>query len=253
MGQRIKGIVRYDGTDFAGWQVQPEVRTVQAALEEKLAIVAGQPVRIIGSGRTDAGVHALGQVISFDWPVDVPLDRLRRSLCQMLSPEIRVESLEPAADDFHATYSAKSKRYAYALCQARDPDPFAARYSWCIPYDIDRAWVHTLAQRLVGTHDFAGFCASGSHVETTVRTIHAIHVLDGPVVGPLNSREHFRLEFEGNGFLYKMVRNLTGTLIDIARGQLPESTLDERLHAPMPYMGFTAPAEGLFLVEVKYS
>ncbi len=249
---RVKGIVRYDGTDFAGWQIQPAGRTVQGVLEEKLALIAGQPVRIIASGRTDAGVHALGQVISFDWSADVPLERVRRSLCQMLSPAVRVESLEPAADDFHATYSATSKRYAYAVCQARDPDPFAARYAWCIPWDFDRAYVHALAQRFVGEHDFAGFCASGSQVETTVRTLFSVNVIDGPVVGPTDARDHWRIEYTGDGFLYKMVRNLTGTLIDVARGQIPESAIEERLHAPMPFMGFTAPAQGLFLVEVKY-
>jgi tRNA pseudouridine38-40 synthase len=252
MSQRIKGIVRYDGTDYAGWQVQPGVPTIQGVMEEKLALIAGQPVRIMSAGRTDAGVHALGQVVSFDWTSDVPLDRLRRSLCQMLSPSIRIENLERAADDFHATYSAKSKRYAYVLCQARDPDPFAARYTWCVPREIDRRQVHELAQRVVGTHDFAGFCASGSLVETTVRTISSVKVLDGPVVGPNDYHDLWRIEFDGNGFLYKMVRNLTGTLIDIARGQLPESTIDERLHAPMPYLGYTAPAQGLFLLDVKY-
>ena len=252
MGQRVKGVVRYDGTGFAGWQVQPGARTVQAVIEEKLALIAGAPVRIAASGRTDSGVHALGQVISFDWAADVPLERVRRSLSQMLSPEVRVERLKPAADDFHATYSAVAKTYAYCISEARDADPFLDRYVWSVPWEIDRELVRGLLSRIVGEHDFAGFCSSGSSVETTVRTIHAAEVVDGPVVGPVDAVDTWHIRYTGNGFLYKMVRNLTGTIIDIARGHLAESALDERLNAPMPYAGFSAPAKGLFLVEVQY-
>lgn len=254
MGQRVKGIVRYDGTEFAGWQVQPGKRTVQGVLEEKLSLIAGgAPVRIMSAGRTDAGVHALAQAISFDWAADVPLGRVRRSVSQMLGPEIRVESLEPAPDDFHATYSAVAKTYAYALNPSQDTDPFLDRYCWSPQWPVDRDRVRELAQRFVGRHDFGGFCSSGAQVETTVRTIHAIDVMDGPVVGPADARDAWHIRYTGDGFLYKMVRNLTGTLIDVARGRLPESTIEERLRAPMPYLGHTAPAKGLFLVEVRYS
>jgi tRNA pseudouridine38-40 synthase len=183
---------------------------------------------------------------------------------------------------------------------AHEPDPFTARYAWTVKWNIDRARVRDLAQRVVGEHDFAGFCSAGASAETTVRTIHSVEVSYSPVVGPCvdlllpaatkapsviagsaqrdepisstesrwsapisplrasgsalpaSCSECFRIEFTGNGFLYKMVRNLVGTIIDIARGQLPESALDERLHAPMPYAGFTAPARGLFLVRVDY-
>jgi tRNA pseudouridine38-40 synthase len=253
MGQRIRGIIRYDGTNFAGWQVQPNQRTVQGALEEALGRIAGEPIRVISAGRTDAGTHALGQVFSCDWSADVPLDQLRRRLSQMLVPDARIESIEPAPDDFHATWHAKSKRYAYVVNLAREPDPFAVRYSWCIfRDDLDRAHVNELALRLTGKHDFAGFCSNGAQVDDTVRTLISATIADGPVVGPAGAQEYLRLEFEGDGFLYKMVRNLTGTIIEIALGKLPESTLDERLHGPGPYLGYSAPARGLFLMEVKY-
>lgn len=252
MAQRVKAVVRYDGTDFAGWQVQPGQRTVQGVLEEALQTVAGEPVRVIGAGRTDAGVHALAQVFHCDWPGETPLDKLRRSLSQMLGPELRVESMEAGPDDFHAIASAASKHYAYVVCQSSEPDPFMARYAWTINHDVDRARVRELLQRVVGLHDFAGFCSSGSSVETTTRTIFSADVLDGPAAGPMDARDTWRIVFHGDGFLYKMVRNIVGTVIDIARGHLPESALDERLHAPMPYHGFTAPAKGLFLVEVEY-
>ncbi len=245
--------MRYDGTDFAGWQVQPGLRTVQGALEEKLTLIAGgAPIRVIGAGRTDSGVHALGQVFCCDWPSEVPLDELRRRLSQMLVPEIRIESIEPAADDFHATWHAKSKRYAYSICHGREPDPFTERYSWRVMPDVDRARVRELAQRVVGTHDFGGFCSKGVQIDDTERTIHTAEVFDGPVVGPIDSRDHWRIEFEGDGFLYKMVRNMVGTFVDIARGRIPESVIEEILQMPTPYLGFTAPAKGLFLVEVKY-
>jgi len=253
MGQRIKAVVRYDGTDFAGWQVQPETRTVQGAIEEKLALIAGGPVRICSAGRTDSGVHALAQVFHCDWPVAVPLEDLRRRLSQMLVPEIRIESIEAVAEDFHAQWHAKSKRYAYSICQGREPDPFTRRYTWRILPDVNRARVREIAQRVVGTHDFGGFCSKGVDIEDTVRTIHSVEILEGPVVGPRDARDHWRIEFEGDGFLYKMVRNLVGTFVEIAREKIPDSTIEEILRTPKYYTGFTAPACGLFLVDVSYS
>ena len=252
MEQTIKAVVRYDGTDFSGWQVQPGHRTVQGAIEEALERMAGQPVRIAGAGRTDAGVHALGQVFSCTWPGPKRPGELRRSLSQLLGPEIRINSIDVVPDNFHAQRSATSKRYVYVISQAKEPDPFLERYAWTVPLDIDAQHVHDLAQRVVGEHDFAGFCSSGSSVETTVRTVYSVETQEGAVVGPVDAENVWRIEFHGNGFLYKMVRNMVGTLIDIARGQTPETQLEERLNAPTPYHGFTAPAKGLFLTGVEY-
>lgn len=252
MEQTIKAVVRYDGAGFAGWQVQPEQRTVQGVIETALETMAGRPVRIMGAGRTDAGVHALGQVFSCRWPGPKSPDELRRSLSKMLGPEIRVESVEAMPDDFHALRSARSKRYAYAIAQAAEPDPFLDGYAWTVPWEFDAGRVNDLVHRVVGHHDFAGFCSSGSSVDTTDRTIYSAQVLDGPIVGPSGAQSIWRIEFHGDGFLYKMVRNLVGTIADIARGHLDEAALDERLRAPAPYHGYTAPAKGLFLVEVKY-
>ena len=252
MEQTIKAIVRYDGAGFAGWQIQPGQRTVQGAIEEALQTMAGQSVRIAGAGRTDAGVHAIGQVFSCRWPGPKSPKELRRSLAQMLSPEIRIESVDVVPEDFHAQRSATGKHYAYVVCHAREADPFLDRYTWSVPWDFDRAYVADLARRIVGEHDFAGFCSSGSSVETTVRSIYSAEIHDGPVVGPSDAAGTWRIEFHGNGFLYKIVRNLVGTIVDIARGHTPESRLDELLHAPAPYHGFTAPAKGLFLAKVEY-
>lgn len=252
MTRKLKATVRYDGTDFSGWQVQPGRRTVQGDIEEALATISGREVRVIGAGRTDAGVHALAQVFHVEWNGAQEAKALSRSLSKMLGPEIRVESMEEAPENFHAIADAKSKRYAYVFSGAPHPDPFADRYAWTLPWPIDRARFEELAQRLVGERDFAGFCSSGSSAKTTVREIYSIRILPGPVAGPNDCPGFWRAEFSGNGFLYKMVRNIAGTLIDIARGKVPEERLNERLASPGPYLGYTAPAKGLFLMEVSY-
>ena len=252
MSITLKAVVRYDGTRFAGWQVQPGQVTVQEDLETALATIAGETIRITGAGRTDAGVHALGQVFSCGWPDGVAWEGLQRSLSKMLGPEVRIESVEAVSAAFNALRSAVAKRYAYVLYDALHPDPFSHRYAWSVPKGVDWAVVQRLSRAVEGTHDFAGFCASGSSVKTTVRTVHSVRLCEGPLIGPVGAGNYWRLEFHGEGFLYKMVRNLVGTLIDIARGHTPESRLDELLHAPAPYHGFTAPAHGLFLAKVEY-
>ena len=252
MNLRLKAVVRYDGTDFSGWQIQPNGRTVQGELERALAQIAGEPVRVHGAGRTDAGVHALAQVCHFEWRAAASPDRLRRALSRMLAPEIRVDAVEEAPPDFHARYSAVGKRYAYCLSCEREPDPFTARYVWHMPWTVDPARMAELAQRLVGEHDFAGFQGGNASVATTVRTIHGIALRPGAVVGPCDAPDVFRLEFHGNGFLYKMIRNITGALVDVARGALPPSRIDDLLASPGPYHGHTAPAHGLILRAVEY-
>lgn len=252
MASNLKAVVRYDGGGFAGWQVQPGQRTVQGVIEHALGKIAGASIRIHASGRTDAGVHALAQVFSCTWPSDSPPERLRRSLSQMLSPEIRVDSIEEVAQEFHASYSAVSKTYVYAFTISREPDPFISRYAWALPWRIDRDRFAQMAQRLVGTHDFAGYCSSGSSAQTTERTILSAKVSDGAVISTPDSDNAWHIEFHGDGFLYKMVRNMVGTLADVARGNLPEERLLELLNGSAPYHGFTAPPQGLFLAKVFY-
>ena len=164
---RLKAIIRYDGTKFAGWQKQPGTRTVQGVLEEALSRMAGETVTIQGAARTDAGVHALGQVFSCDWPGRAGVDQLRRSLSRILSPEIRVERVEEAPPGFSARHDALGKRYAYTIELGRDPDPFSARYAWCVPSRIDPRRIAELGARLVGEHDFAGFQCTGSSAGST--------------------------------------------------------------------------------------
>lgn len=249
---RIKTVIRYDGTDFAGWQKQPGNRTVQGLIEEALSRMAGETVTIQGAARTDAGVHALGQVFSCDWPGRAGLAQLKRSLSRILSPEVRVERIEETPESFSARYDARGKRYAYTIELARDPDPLSARYAWCVPARIEPARLAELAARLVGERDFAGFQCAGSSPGSTIRNLQSIEVLPGAVIGPRDAAGLWRIEYSGSGFLYKMIRNITGTLVDVARGYLPETRLEERLASHGPYDGYTAPPRGLVLVEVKY-
>jgi tRNA pseudouridine38-40 synthase len=248
----MRGTVRYDGTDFAGWQVQPGQRTVQGELENVLARIAGAPVRIAGAGRTDAGVHALGQVFSFRWPAARDWNRLSRSLSSMVGPDFRVERLEEAPAQFHARKSAVGKRYAYSFAQARLPDPLSVRYAWSMGWDLDMEVLRECARRIEGEHDFAGFQGGQGTAKSTVRRIKRVELLEGAVIGPVDAADHWRLEFSGNGFLFHMVRNLVGTMVDVARGYLDMGELDRRLNGAGPFKGHSAPAHGLTLMEVRY-
>jgi len=251
--QRLRATVRYDGTDFAGWQIQPNAWTVQAALEEALAAIAQAPVRVHAAGRTDAGVHALGQVVHLDWPEDKPFDRLPVALSRMLGPAVRVTALSPAPPGFHAQYDAVGKHYAYTIHLGSSPDPFTARYAWTVRAKLDMERLAALAQGVIGSHDFAGYQCAGTEIADTRRTVHTIALKPGCVVGPVDAADHWTLHFHGDGFLYKMVRNIVGTLVDAARGKLPASIIEERLASPGPYGGYTAPAHGLALVSVAYA
>ncbi len=251
METTLKGTVRYLGTNFAGWQVQDHERTVQGELEAALSRIASRPIRVQGAGRTDAGVHALGQVFSCAWPGAFPT-RLRHSLSQMLAPEIRVTALEAAPSDFNARFSAVSKRYVYSLDLGREADPLAAPYAWHVPFALDMEMLSRMLPRIEGKRDFAGFQSSGTQIHNTVRTIFSVRLERGGMAGPADAGALWRIEFHGDGFLYKMVRNLTGTLVEIARGRFPGAFLDACLASPGPFLGHCAPAQGLAMAEVIY-
>lgn len=249
---RLRGIVQYDGTGFAGWQAQQQgQRTVQGVLEAAFSQIAGQPVAVQGAGRTDSGVHALGQVISLEWPRTPPA-RLRHAVSRMLAPEVRVSALEPAPEGFNARFSAKSKRYAYSLDLSQEPHPLAARYAWNVHHDLDLVVIRRLLAAVVGRKDFAGFRSAGAQKSTTVRTIFSAELLPGAMIGPREVEDLWRIEFFGDGFLYRMVRNLTGTMIEVARGRFPEEFFHECLASPGPFLGHCAPAHGLVLASVDY-
>lgn len=246
--RNIRITVQYDGTDLAGWQRQDAGTTVQALLEDALQRFDGTRVVVHGAGRTDAGVHALGQVASFRLANPVLPPVLARALNGVLPPQVRVLSAEEAPEHFHAQFSATGKVYEYRIVNAPMASPFLHRYAWHVPGPLDPDAMALAAAGLEGTHDFAAFQGSGSAVVTTTRTIRSIEWDPGrgydlPLV----------LRIEGDGFLRHMVRNIAGTLVDIGAGRWPPGEIFAILESrDRRRAGRTAPPHGLFLVRVLY-
>ncbi len=245
-GGRFRITVAYDGTSYGGWQIQPNANTVQAELQAVLKRLGGGEVLVHGSGRTDAGVHARGQVAHFDFPRPFAPDMLVRAMNACLPPDIRVMDAAIVADDFHARKSAVGKEYRYFIWNAPVLLPTARLYHLHEHEPLDTAKMQEAAAWLVGQHDFAAFSANPNRfVETTVRTIQSLMV----------SRvdEQITIAVRGDGFLYKMVRSLAGWLIRVGRGEVPPAQTREVLAscertARVP----TAPPQGLFLWQVDY-
>lgn len=244
-----KLLLAYDGTSYSGWQIQPNAPSIQQKLQEALKVfLGGEKVAVIGSGRTDAGVHALGQVAHFRTEKILDPNRLLLALNGLLPQTIRVKQAESVPPDFHAQYHAVSKEYHYHLYLERVMNPFQRLYSWHVLRKLDLSLLKEGALLFVGTHDFTSFAnerEAGSVSRNPVRTLYRLDVCfeEGGV----------RLEFEGNGFLYKMVRNIVGTLVDLAshRCSIPEilSIFEAR---DRRQAGRAAPPQGLFLVRVNY-
>jgi tRNA pseudouridine38-40 synthase len=243
----FKLTLEYDGADFEGWQVQPGGRrTVQGALEQAIARVTLERVRCTGSGRTDSGVHAEGQVASVRLATAMTPEALRRALNGVLPADVAVRALEPAPDGFDARRHAAGKLYRYDLWNGPDRAPLRRRRALCLARPLDLTAVRSAAADLVGSHDFASFQASGSDVRTTVRTLRRLE-LTGEEVGALS------LWFEGSGFLRHMVRNLVGTLLEVGSGRRDPEGMSALLAArDRGRAGRTAPAHALTLVSVSY-
>ncbi len=248
----LRATVRYDGTNFCGWQLQPGERTIQGEIEAAMAKMVGKRVVIQCAGRTDSGVHALGQVFSFRWPGEPPA-RLRHALSQMLRTDIRIVEIARVPDDFNACFSALGKRYAYTFDFGHEADPFSARYAWHVPVTVDLEHVAALLPKLEGRHDFGAFESAGSQPKkTTVRNLHSVRLERGGIIGPRDGDSLWHLSFHGDGFLYRMVRNITGTLVAIGQGRFAPSVLDDCLSGQGRFRGHCAPAHGLVLEEVFY-
>ena len=247
MARRLKLIVAYDGAEFAGWQSQSHRNTIQDHLELAFARVVGKPVRVHGSGRTYAGVHALAQCAH----VEVTNGRLSAprwtdALNALLPPTIRVLRCRYVTNDFHARLSAKGKIYRYRIWSADVLPPFEYRRAWHIARPLDLRVLKNAAKYFAGTHDFAGFAANrGNPEKNTIRTIYSVRVRQkGPCV---------TIDFDGNGFLYKMIRLIVGSLVKCALGKMRIEDLAERLDSRQTTSArFAAPAEGLFLLRVRY-
>jgi tRNA pseudouridine38-40 synthase len=242
--------VEYDGTAYKGWQTQrlgskSHVSTVQGAIEAALSQILQKKVCLIGSGRTDSGVHAQEQTANFKTQFDIPLSKLKKSLNSMLPDDIRIKSLKRAADDFHARFSAKSKLYRYTILNRSYGSAFLRNYVLHFVLPLDVTLMKKEAGQLLGKHDFKSFQASDKKPRSSVRTIKKISVMQ--------KKDFIYIDIEADGFLYNMVRNIVGTLIEIGRGKLPPGTMKKLLRKKdRTHAGPTAPALGLCLMKVNY-
>ncbi len=249
--KQYKGVICYDGTVFHGWQFQPDKKTVQGELERTLSLITRREIHVQGASRTDAGVHAFGQTFTFYYEDMLPT-RLRHATSQLLSPHAKVLKIEEVPLEFDVCRDVKWKKYCYSIDLSREPDPFCVKYAWHVPFKVNLDLLHESLQELVGTHDFAGFQSTGSQMQTTIRTLFSVELKKGGVIASTPTADLWHIEFIGNSFLYHMVRNITGTLIEIARGRYPKDFLYECLYKNKQFKGLCAPPHGLVLFEIKY-
>ena len=247
MDRTLKMTIAYDGAGFHGWQRQADVRTVQEDLEETAKRIIRHPLNIVGASRTDAGVHARGQVAHLRTSTPIPAGNIRRAIGSRLPKDISVVRVEDVPMAFHATRDPLSKLYRYRIaCDERRPVQWqAARHSWHVWWPLDVARMQAAADFLVGVHDFAGFASAGSPRGSTVRSVLRVQVQ--------TSFNEIIIDVEGVGFLYNQVRNMVGTLVEIGRGHWPPERVDEILASrDRSLAGPTAPPQGLCLQWIKY-
>ncbi len=245
MSRRIKLILSYDGTDFSGWQLQKNDRTVQEEIEKALEKLHGKPVRITGSGRTDAGVHAVGQVCHFDTDSSIPDGKFKAALNSLLPHDVRILSSCEAADDFHARYSARRRVYMYYIRETEFPLPFYRNYCYRMRNVPPLNSLNACARQIVGVHDFTTFSAAGDRSSSKIREIYASNffIENGYIV----------YKIEGTAFLWKMVRSLVGTMLEVASSPLSGGLMKEILLSKERNLaGPTAPAQGLYFFKVEY-
>lgn len=244
--KRYKCVVSYDGTRFAGYQVQPNKLTVQSEIEWALTkLHKGTEMSITASGRTDAGVHAKGQVIHFDSSLNIPLSKWDVALNSLLPDDIMIKSVEEADATFHARFDAVGKEYRYFVQRSEKRDPFSRNYAHHFPYPLKILEMEKAAKALIGTHDFTSFCSAKTEVADKVREISEIEMIE--------DGEQLIFRFVGNGFLYNMVRILVGTLLEVGSGARKAESISEIIEQKdRIFAGKTAPAHGLYLWEVFY-
>ncbi|MBI5274757.1 MAG: tRNA pseudouridine(38-40) synthase TruA [Chlamydiales bacterium] len=245
---RYKILIAYDGTNYGGWQCQPNSSTIQEHLEKSIQVLLKNPIKVTGSGRTDAGVHANAQIAHFNHDQNIDPTKFLFGMNGLLPNDIRIKSIEAVSPSFHARFSAKKKIYRYYIKINRFYDPFDRLYSYLMTKPLDIDAMKLAANKFIGTHDFKSFANEsndGSAGKNSVRTIYDIRFLQ--------EGDKLCLEFIGNGFLYKMVRNIVGALVDIGLKKMDIDYIDHIFAArDRRYAGNVAPAKGLFLQEVIY-
>lgn len=243
--ERIRLDIEYDGTNYCGWQRQKKDIAIQQVIEEAINKIQGGVCTVEGSGRTDAGVHALNQVAHFDSTCTIPADSWRFVLNNILPPDIRIVKSTAVQKDWHARFWAKDKTYKYVFHNSRVNTAIKRNYSFFVPYRLDEEKMKRALNDLLGEHDFNAFMSRKSDKENTVRTIYSVSLE--------RHGDELHLYIKGNGFLHNMVRTIAGTLIDIGRGQLGEDTFKRAIETKdRVILGITADAGGLFLCEVNY-
>lgn len=238
--------IKYDGTDFCGWQRQPAVPTVQGELEKCLSILCGMPVELSGTSRTDAGVHALGQRAGFSGEFAIPVENIRKAANDMLPASIAVVDVCEMPEDFHARFDARGKKYIYRMNDSGEKDPFRRDYCYFVRRPLDTEAMIKAACYIRGKHDFVCFqAAGGQERKTTVRTVTDLAVV--------RTGADIDIEITGDGFLYNMVRIIAGTLADVGHGRFrPEEVGDMIESRDRRRAGHTAPPQGLYLAEIYY-
>ena len=243
--KRVLLTISYDGTDFHGWQYQPELLTVQGVLEEALLKLFSKKVTVIGSSRTDAGVHANGFCCHLDCDDNIPDAAFLRGINSLLPQTVAVKGVRKVESDFHARYDAQGKTYVYHIYNSNKKDAFKSRYAWHIERNLDIDKMNEFCQKIIGTHDFSAFCSAGATVETTVRTIKDCYVE--------KNGEDVTLTVTADGFLYNMVRIIVGTAVAVSDGRINPNDIADILNLKKrDAAGMTAPPQGLFLEKVIY-
>ena len=261
--KRIKLVVAYDGTNYHGWQVQPNADTIEGELNKAISELTGEQIEVIGASRTDAGVHALGNVAVFDTESRIPGEKFSYALNQRLPDDIIIQKSEEVAADFHPRYQKCRKTYEYTILNRKFPLP---EYRNTAHFDYGKLDIEAMkkaCKAFIGEHDFAGFCSAGAQVKTTVRTIYS---LDVEIVELDKKEEHsvskenisetnrlIKIRVNGNGFLYNMVRIIAGTLLEVGKGSIKPEQMEEIIKSTdRAKAGPTAPAKGLKLIEIRY-
>lgn len=243
--KRIKLTVAYDGTNYCGWQIQPNGITIEEVLNKKLSRLTGEEIRVIGASRTDSGVHALGNVAVFDTDTTIPPERLAYALNQRMPEDIVIVESGEVPADWHPRYCDTVKTYEYHILNAKIPDPTRRLTTYFVSYDLDLEKMRRAAGYLLGKHDFASFCNVRTNVEDTVRTIYELDILE--------NGDEITIRIRGNGFLYNMVRIIVGTLLRVGRGFYTPKQVKDILEAKdRQAAGVTAPPHGLILIGIEY-
>lgn len=245
MVKNHKITLMYKGTDFSGWQIQKNAKTIQEELEKAFSVILRQPIELVGASRTDAGVHAANYVAHSFFDTDIENERILLGVNALLPDDIKVKSIEDCDDEFHSRYSAKSKTYIYRIDTSKYGDVFMSPYVWRYKYPLDYEEMKKCPEHFLGKHDFSAFMSKGGQAKTFERTIYECTLT--------KENEIITMKIRGDGFLYNMVRIIAGTMLSVGKGAIRASDIpDIILSKERKKAGITAPPEGLMLYEIEY-